>query len=70
MGLRIRESEVRELPPKALEAAQERASQALGVLEIGAGEAIAIQAIFSRPSAEAARFALSLDSSAEVLETE
>lgn len=70
MGLRIRESEVRELPPKALEAAQERASHALGILELDAGDAIAIQAIFSRPSAEAARFALTLGSPVEALDTE
>jgi len=70
MGLRIRESEVRELPPMALEAAQERASRELGALHLDPGEAVSIQAIFPRPTVETVRFVLSLEPPTKAVRTD
>ena len=67
VGLRIGESEIRELPARALAAAQAQSARRLAGWELAAGDSVAIQAIFPRPPTEAVRFVLTLGSPAEAL---
>ncbi len=67
VGLRIGESEIRELPTRALAAAQAQSARRLAGWKLAAGDSVAIQAIFPRPPTEAVRFVLTLGSPAEAL---
>ncbi|HIL81376.1 MAG TPA: hypothetical protein EYG54_08985 [Myxococcales bacterium] len=60
MGVRITESEIRELPMAALESTQNRAALKLARMLLPVGESVAVQAIFSHPPDDAVHFALDL----------
>ena len=60
MGVRLTESEIRELPLAGLKSAQGRAARALALTVLPPGQSVAIQAIFPRPPDDAVHFALDL----------
>jgi len=60
MGVRLTESEIRELPLAGLKSAQGRAARTLALTVLSPGQSVAIQAIISRPPDDAVHFALDL----------
>ena len=60
MGVRLTESEIRELPLAGLKSAQGRAARTLALTVLPPGQSVAIQAIFPRPPDDAVHFALDL----------
>ena len=60
LGVRISESEIRELPAAALESTQNRAALKLARMLLPVGESVAVQAIFLHPPDDAVHFALDL----------
>jgi predicted Zn finger-like uncharacterized protein len=60
MGVRITESEIRELPIAALEKTQKRAALRLARMRLPVGQSVEVQAIFLNPPEDAVQFALDL----------